>query len=57
MPLIKGVSITTRDHNIRTEIRAGRSPEQASAIAYHIQREARAKAREAKRKRMKRARK
>jgi hypothetical protein len=39
MPLIQGKSDETRGENIATEIAAGKSPEQAAAIAYSIQRE------------------
>lgn len=42
MPLIHGKSDETRSENIATEIRHGKSPEQASAIAYNVQREAKA---------------
>lgn len=34
MPLKKGSSKKTIQDNIRTEIRAGRDPKQAAAIAY-----------------------
>lgn len=40
MPLKKGPSDKTRSANIATEIRHGKSPKQAAAIAYRIQREA-----------------
>ena len=36
MPLRKGTSKKTIQHNIKTEIKAGRSPKQAVAIAYSI---------------------
>lgn len=39
MPLIQGKSDETRSQNIATEIRAGKDPKQAAAIAYSIQRE------------------
>lgn len=40
MPLSKGKSNDTREKNIKTEIKAGRDPKQAEAIAYSIQRKA-----------------
>lgn len=43
MPLIKSSSDTARSENIATEIRAGRKPSQAAAIAYRVQREAKKK--------------
>jgi hypothetical protein len=42
MPLIKGRSDRARSENIATELRAGKPPAQAAAIAYKTQREARA---------------
>jgi hypothetical protein len=42
MPLIKSTSKKAIGKNIATEIRAGRDPKQAAAIAYSVQREARA---------------
>jgi uracil-DNA glycosylase len=36
MPLIEACSLTSFDQNLRTEIRAGKSPEQAAAIARDI---------------------
>lgn len=42
MPLIKGRSDAARSENIATEMRAGKKPAQAQAIAYAVQREARA---------------
>ncbi len=39
MPLIQGKSDKARSENNATEIMAGKSPEQAAAIAYSIQRE------------------
>jgi hypothetical protein len=42
MPLIKGRSDAAKRENIATEIRAGKPPAQAAAIAYATQREARA---------------
>lgn len=38
MPLSKGTSNKARDKNIRTEIKAGKSPKQAVAIGYAAQR-------------------
>lgn len=43
MPLKKGTSAKTRSANIATEIRAGRPRKQAIAIAFSVQRKARAK--------------
>jgi hypothetical protein len=40
MPLSHGKSDKARSMNIKTEIEAGKSPAQAAAIAYSIQREA-----------------
>jgi hypothetical protein len=40
MPLIKSTSKKAVGKNIATEIRAGRKPAQAAAIAYSVQREA-----------------
>ena len=40
MPLIKSTSKKAIGKNIATEIRAGRPPKQAAAIAYATQREA-----------------
>lgn len=40
MPLIKSTSKKALGKNIATEIRAGKDPKQAAAIAYSIQREA-----------------
>jgi hypothetical protein len=42
MPLIKSTSKKAIGKNIATEIRAGKDPKQAAAIAYSVQREARA---------------
>ncbi len=42
MPLIEGRSDAARSENIATEMRAGKKPAQAQAIAYAVQREARA---------------
>ena len=43
MPLIKSSSNQARGKNIATEIRAGKDPKQAAAIAYSVQREAKKK--------------
>jgi hypothetical protein len=43
MPLRKCASQNCFDRNIAAEIRAGKKPAQAAAIAYDIQRKARAK--------------
>lgn len=40
MPLIKGYSKKTIGKNIAKEIRAGKSPQQAAAIAYSVARKA-----------------
>jgi hypothetical protein len=45
MPLKKGFSRKTIGRNIATEIRHGKSPKQAAAIAYSVARKARAKRR------------
>ena len=53
MPLIKSASKKAIGKNIAAEIRAGKPPRQAAAIAYSVQREAAKKkptARKAKRK-------
>jgi hypothetical protein len=52
MPLIKSASKKAIGKNIAAEIRAGKPPKQAAAIAYSVQREAKKKstARKAKRK-------
>jgi hypothetical protein len=42
MPLIKSTSKKAIGKNIATEIGAGKDPKQAAAIAYSVQREARA---------------
>jgi hypothetical protein len=42
MPLIKSTSNKAIGKNIATEIRAGKDPKQAAAIAYSVQREAKA---------------
>jgi hypothetical protein len=43
MPLKKSSSKKARSQNIATELRAGRPPKQAVAIAYAVQRRAAAK--------------
>ena len=43
MPLKKSSSKKAFEHNVRAEIKAGKKPSQASAIAYSVQREARRK--------------
>lgn len=45
MPLKTGTSRKTLQSNIKTEIKAGRPPKQAAAIAYKKQRQSRAKKR------------
>lgn len=40
MPLVKGKSKKTLQKNIAAEIRAGKDPKQAAAIAYSVQRKA-----------------
>jgi hypothetical protein len=47
MPLKKGYSRKTISANIRTEIKAGRKPKQAVAIAYSVARKAARKRRKA----------
>jgi hypothetical protein len=37
MPLIQGSSNAARSENIATEIKAGKDPKQAEAIAYAVQ--------------------
>jgi hypothetical protein len=39
MPLIEGYSNASRNMNIAKEIKAGKSPAQAAAIGYSVQRE------------------
>lgn len=51
MPLKKSATKKARSENIRREIRAGKPPKQAAAIAYSVQRKARAKKAAATRKR------
>lgn len=41
MPIAKGSSNKAREQNIRTEIKSGKPPKQAVAIAYSEQRQAR----------------
>jgi hypothetical protein len=43
MPLIKSSKKSAVGKNIATEIRAGKDPKQAAAIAYSVQREAKKK--------------
>lgn len=43
MPLKEGTSDTTRQENIEKEISAGKDPQQAVAIGYSVQKEAKAK--------------
>ena len=43
MPLKKSTSKEAFKHNVRAEIKAGKSKKQATAIAYSVQREARRK--------------
>lgn len=43
MPLKKGSSRKTISQNIRTEIRHGKDPKQAAAIAYSVARKAKRK--------------
>ncbi len=45
MPLKRGTSKATFVQNLKTEIKAGKDPKQAAAIAYRIQREERARKR------------
>lgn len=40
MPLKKSTSKKAFEHNVRAEMRAGKPPKQALAIAYSVQREA-----------------
>lgn len=41
MPLEKSKSNAARSRNIKREIKAGKSPKQAAAIGYSVQRQAR----------------
>ena len=50
MPLVKSTSNKAVSKNIATEIRAGKPPKQAAAIAYSVQRKAKSTAAKAKRK-------
>ena len=43
MPLKKGSSNKTRQENIKREIASGKSPKQAVAIGYSVQRKAKKK--------------
>jgi hypothetical protein len=43
MPLKKGTSKASFKHNVRAEVRAGKSPKQAVAIAHAVKRKAAAK--------------
>lgn len=43
MPLIKSKSKKARSKNIATEIKAGKDPKQAAAIAYSVPRKAKAR--------------
>lgn len=43
MPLKKSTSKEAFKHNVKAEIKAGKKPSQAVAIAYSVQREARRK--------------
>ena len=43
MPLIKKPTEKAKENNIATEIKAGKPPKQAVAIAYSVQREAKKK--------------
>ena len=48
MPLVKSTSKKAVSKNIATEIRAGKDPKQAAAIAYSVQRKAKSTASKAK---------
>ena len=48
MPLVKSSSKKALGKNIATEIRSGKKPAQAAAIAYSVQREAKKKSTAAK---------
>ena len=41
MPLQKGTSKKAFEHNVRAEMRAGKSPKQAVAIAYSVKQRSR----------------
>ena len=43
MPLTKSTSKQAFKHNVRAEIRAGKKPAQAVAIAYSVKRQAKGK--------------
>ena len=43
MPLKKSSSKKAFEHNVKAEMRAGKSPKQALAIAYSVKRKAKAK--------------
>lgn len=43
MPLTKSTSKKALEKNIKTEVKAGKPPKQAVAIAYSVQRQARKK--------------
>lgn len=43
MPLIKSGSKKAFEQNVKAEIKAGKSPKQATAIAYSVKREAQKK--------------
>ena len=43
MPLVKSASKKAFQHNVRAEIKAGKKPSQATAIAYSVQRESKNK--------------
>lgn len=45
MPLIQGYTKKSIEKNIKTEIRNGKSPKQAEAIAYSVARKAKKKRR------------
>lgn len=49
MPLKSGSSRETISENIRTEIRHGRDPKQAAAIAYRVARKGKGRSRRGKR--------
>lgn len=40
MPLVKGKSKAVLQENIATEIKSGKKPSQAAAVAYSVQRQA-----------------